>query len=207
MEGLDKLAKVPLSQKIALLVLFVLLLGVGFWLQIYSPVVEDLGNMKSQYAQLEQQENEARQRKATYDRDRRRRDELEKNFAQQIKALPVDAQISQFLNNLSLQAELVGLNILSVKPKEEEPADYFVRIPVELNLKGTFHQLAKFFYLVGNLDRIINIEDISLDVEEIEEKSTILKAKVLATTFRSAGTGEATAAAGGRAEAQKRGGR
>jgi type IV pilus assembly protein PilO len=207
MEGLDKLAKVPLSQKIALLVLFVVLLGVGFWLQIYSPVLEDLGNLKSQYSQLEQQENEARQRKASYDRDRRRRDELEKNFAQQIRALPVDAQISQFLNNLALQAELVGLNILSVKPKEEEPADYFVRIPVELNLKGTFHQLAKFFYLVGNLDRIINIEDISLDVEEMEEKSTILKAKVLATTFRSAQSGQATASAGGGAAGQKRGGR
>ncbi|MCU0663998.1 MAG: type 4a pilus biogenesis protein PilO [Myxococcota bacterium] len=206
MEGLDKLAKVPLSRKIAVLVVFVFLIGVGFWFQFYTPVTEELDNLKTQYAQLEEQQNEARQRKATYDRDRRRRDELEKNFVQQIKALPADAQISAFLNKLSIQAELVGLEILSVKPTEEEAAEYFVRIPVELQMRGTFHQLSKFFYLVGNLDRIINIENISFEAEQADESSTILKSKVLATTFRSAQPGEAMAAGGAKGVRKRKGG-
>ncbi len=78
----------------------------------------------------------------------------------------------------------MGLEILSVKPKKEEPAKYYARIPVELKLTGTFHQLAKFFYLVGNLDRIINIENISFEITGYEELSAILTANVLATTFR-----------------------
>jgi type IV pilus assembly protein PilO len=66
-----------------------------------------------------------------------------------------------------------------------------MRIPVELKLGGSFHQLAKFFYLVGNLDRIINIEDINLKTSNVEEAETILDAEVLATTFRSLQTNEA----------------
>lgn len=196
MEGLDKLAKVPLGKKIAVLVVVVLLIGVGFWFNFYQPLVESLDSMQAQYSQLEQQEADARKRKATYDRDRRRRDEAEKNFAQQIRALPSDAQISSFLNKLATQAELVGLEIRSVKPKEEEPAEYFVRLPVELELRGTFHQLAKFFYLVGNLDRIINVENIKFEVDEVVDASSILKAKVLATTFRSTQPGDAATEAG-----------
>jgi type IV pilus assembly protein PilO len=62
-------------------------------------------------------------------------------------------------------------------------------------LSGSFHQLAKFFYLVGNLDRIINIEDINLKTSEVEKSETVLEAEVLATAFRSlrvneAGTGK-----------------
>ena len=38
---------------------------------------------------------------------------------------------------------------------------FFARVPMKLTLPGKFHQIAKFFYGVGQLDRIINIENIA----------------------------------------------
>ena len=109
---------------------------------------------------------------------------MNKAHGQQVRALPGDAEISSFLESLNTQAELVGLEIFSVKPRKEEPSKYYARIPVELKLTGTYYQLAKFFYLVGNLDRIINIEDITLEIKSFEESNAVLTAGVLATTFR-----------------------
>lgn len=184
MDRLEQLMKLSLGKKLAILVLFCALVGLVYFYLYHEPLAEELENLKNQHTQLVAQRQEAQARKATYERDLRKRDELKKTYSMQLKALPPDAEIASFLGKLNEQSELVGLDILSVKPKEEEPEEYYARIPVELKLRGGFHQLAKFFYLVGNLDRIINIEDIRLNVVNVEEQGAQLEAQVLATTFR-----------------------
>ncbi len=184
---LEQLTKIPLSRKIIVLVIVVLLVGLGYWWFWYSPLAEQLDSLKTEYSTLQTQKRDAERRKSTYDKDRHKRDELKKSYGQQLKALPTEAEMSSFLNNLNAQAELVGLELHSVKPKREEASEHYARIPVELQLVGSFHQLAKFFYLIGNLDRIINIENISFKVGKTDGVSILLEAKVLATTFRSVG--------------------
>jgi type IV pilus assembly protein PilO len=185
MNGLEQIAKVSVFKKLAVLFILVAGLGSGYWFFYYSPVVEELAQEQALYTQLQAQRQDAIRRKATYEKDRHRRDELKKSYGQQLRALPTDAEMSSFLNSLNTQAELVGLEIQSVKPQEEETAQYYARIPVQLELTGNYHQLAKFFYLVSNLDRIINIENISFKVTEGTQSNTVIRAKVLATTFRS----------------------
>jgi type IV pilus assembly protein PilO len=181
----DTLTKTPLAKKIALLVLFVLLLGGGFWFVYYQPVLEELDNLHKNHSSLKKKLADAERRKKTYDDDRARRDELKKASALQLQVLPPKTEIASFLNNLNSQADLVGLEILSVKPLEEQAAQYYARIPVRLKLKGSFHQLSKFFYLVGSLDRIINIENIALKDAKVDDSGVVMVAEVLATTFRS----------------------
>jgi type IV pilus assembly protein PilO len=116
--------------------------------------------------------------------------------------------MSSFLASLNAQSDVVGLEILSVKPQPEEAAEYYARIPVQLELEGTFHQLAKFFFLIGSLDRIINVENINLRVVSIDQTATLMHAGVLATTFRSVQAGDAKGKKGGRGKkpAKRKGG-
>ncbi len=185
MNALEQLTKIALPKKIAVLLVIVVLVGVGYYYFLYLAVAEDLKTLENQHVTLQQQKRDAERRKSTYDKDRHRRDELKKSYAQQLRALPADAEMSSFLNSLNSQAELVGLDLLAVKPKKEEPAQYYARIPVELELRGDFLQLAKFFYLVSSVDRIINIENISFKVKGVDDSGIQLSANVLATTFRS----------------------
>jgi type IV pilus assembly protein PilO len=184
MGALEQVIKIPLKKKIFILVAAMAVIGTAFWFVYYSPMQDEYSELQDGYSRLKRDKEDADRRKATYDKDRKRRDDLKQAYGQQLRALPSDAEMSSFLNSLNSQAELVGLEIESVKPKKEEPSKYYARIPVELKLTGTFHQLAKFFYLVGNLDRIINIENITLEITGFEESNAILTANVLATTFR-----------------------
>jgi type IV pilus assembly protein PilO len=185
MSGLEQLTKISLSKKIAVLVIVIVLVGAVYWFQFYGSLSEELDELVNHYTQLTKQRDDALRRKSTYDNDLHRRDELKKNHAQQLRALPSDAEMSSFLASLNTQAELVGLELKSVKPKKEEAAQYYARIPVAIKLRGNYLQMAKFFYLVGNVDRIINIENISFRVDGVDDSGVQLIADVLATTFRS----------------------
>jgi type IV pilus assembly protein PilO len=185
MSSLETLTKTPLPKKIFFLVLLMLLVGAVFWFSVYSPVTEEYTDAVSQHDNLVRKLGEAEQTKRTYDQDRQRRDEMQKTSAKQFQALPPDTEMSSFLASLNAQSDVVGLEILSVKPMQEESAEYYARIPVQLELKGTFHQLAKFFFLIGSLDRIINVENINLQIDTIDQTGAMLRAGVLATTFRS----------------------
>lgn len=200
---LEQVTKMPLSKKIAALVAVMVLLGAGGWFFYYQPVLDELDSLQKKHGSLRKELADAERRKKTYDDDRRKRDELERAAAKQLQILPPDTEIASFLNNLNAQADLVGLEILSVKPQTEQAAQYYARIPVKLQLRGTYHQLAKFFYLVGALDRIINIEDISLKTAEHDDSGVTLSADVMATTFRSVQIGAAGGADGAKPKKAK----
>ncbi len=184
MNALEQLTKISLPKKLIVLCVLLALFAVGYWIVYYNPLTEELSKLERTHASLIKKRKDAERRKKTYEMDLKKLDEYRKIHKEQLRALPQDTEMSSFLNNLNAQGELVGLDILSVKPLKEETAKYYARVPVRLRLKGTFHQLAKFFYLVGNLERIINIEDISLNRSGLTDSAAILNAEVLATTFR-----------------------
>jgi type IV pilus assembly protein PilO len=205
MGAFEQITKISLKKKILVLTAMIGVFGFAFWFFYYSPVQTEYSDLLDTYERLRHDKQDAVRRKAAYDKDRKRRDDLKQAYGQQLRALPSEAEMSSFLNSLNTQAELVGLEILSVKPKKEEPSKYYARIPVELKLTGSFHQLAKFFYLVGNLDRIINIENISLKIKEFGESSAVLSADVLATTFRAVAESNSTDEKPGKGKKKKSG--
>ena len=188
MSMLDQITKLSIKKKATVLVAATAVIALLFWFFYLEPMQTELSDLRDKYASLERDKADANHRKATYEKDRKRRDELKKSYGQQLRALPSETEMSSFLNSLNTQAELVGLEIMSVKPKKEETAKYYARIPVQLKLTGSYHQLAKFFYLVGSLDRIINIEDISLKIADFVDSNPLITAEVLATTFRAVKT-------------------
>jgi len=69
-------------------------------------------------------------------------------------------------------------------------------VPMRLELVGRFHQVAKFMYEIGRLDRIINVENIELADPVVQGDDVVLKVRCLATTFHSLKPKLATAAPG-----------
>jgi len=185
MSFLEQLTKTPPAKKVFFLLLAIMALGALFLFFGYFPVSEELSQLERKHSSLQKKLQNAERKRKTYEEDRLKRDDLKKASTKQLQMLPPDTEMSSFLNNINVQADLVGLKILSVNPLSEESAEYYARIPVKLKLEGSFHQLTKFFYLVGNLDRIINIENIRLGNTKLDESGVFMTAEVMATTFRS----------------------
>ena len=196
MSALDSIAKIPFSRKIAGALVFFVLAGVVYYFARYQSLASENTRLIRSHYQLQQREKQFITKRESYEADVRRLAQLREQFAAQSRILPPDAEMSSFLENLNNHAELAGLEIALVQPLDEEGVGFYAKIPVELRLRGRYHEIAKFFYNVGRLERVINIENInftvsqqtSAEAEENAEEDIILDASVLATTFRAVET-------------------
>jgi len=183
----DQIAKLTLGVRLGILVIAILLVGGGFYLLFYQEELDQLESLERRHKKLKRDLASFKQKHATYIRDIEELNRRRARQKEQMRILPPDTEMSSFVNDINNLAELCGLQISSVTPKSEEGKGFYAAIPVMLKLKGTYHQVAKFFYGVGQLERIINLEDISLSGKTSSQKDgdIILSVNVRATTFRS----------------------
>jgi type IV pilus assembly protein PilO len=111
---------------------------------------------------------------------------LQQEQRELLKALPKRAEIPTFLSSIQEQAELAGLEVLNLTIESESPAELYVRIPVRIEIRGSYHTITKFFKNVADLPRIVNVENLALSLEKASDEagSPRLRAKFYAVTFR-----------------------
>jgi type IV pilus assembly protein PilO len=178
-------AALPLGGKIFLLVLLLALLTSGYYLGVHMGLEEATASSQQRHKSLENQLQEAHQRQKEYLRLREEVAAREALDRQNLRILPVSAEIPAFLDDLNRLAELSGLRMEKVQPAPEAAEQFYIRVPVTLAIRGRYHELAKFFYNISRLERAINMEDIQVNVAEKNAAGEVqLAVAVRATTFR-----------------------
>ena len=160
--GGSTLDRLPPIAKAGVGFLFVVLIGLLYFVVFYSDVDNDLTQAQQQESRLKGQLAEAEQSREEYQKDADEKTRREQQARDQKKILPDDAETPTFLSALQDVATVSGINLTSWSPTEEVAQEFYSKVPMKLTLSGKFHQVAKFFHGVGQLDRIINIEDIHI---------------------------------------------
>lgn len=199
-------ARLPAGAKIGLGVGIVAVIGAVYYFALHMSLTDDLDRARARHATLQTEMQEAQERNAEYVRLREELSQREGLDRANLRALPAEAETASFLQDLNRLAELSGLSIRLVEPRPEEPEQHYVRLPVSLRLAGRYHQLARFFYNVSRLDRLISMEDINLSNPTMEGEEVMIDVDVLATTFRRPDEPEPQAAAEPAAEGATAGG-
>jgi type IV pilus assembly protein PilO len=189
---LQKLTRLKTPIKIAATVgLVAIILGVYGGL-FYLDIEDQIKGARARQQQLKGEKDNYEKRKREYQAYRTELTQLQQEQRELLKALPKKAEIPTFLSNLQEQAELAGLEIVSLTIEAENPMDLYIRIPVRIEVRGTYHTITKFFKNLSELPRIVNVEDLSLSVEKAElGASPRMRAKFIAATFRYRDTGGA----------------
>jgi type IV pilus assembly protein PilO len=177
-------AALPPVGKAVLLVGLLALLSGGYYVGIHMGLEDATTEATRRHSVLTNDLNQARERQKEYLRLREELASREASDKQNMRVLPETAEIPAFLDDLNRLAELSGLRVGNVGPKQEAAEQFFVRVPVSLNIAGKFHQLTKFFYNVSRLERAINMENISLTQPTKDGEDVIMNVSVLATTLR-----------------------
>jgi type IV pilus assembly protein PilO len=163
-----------------------LLLGIVFvcyYVFVHTDIGAKIDSAKRQSLALETDLGTQRQSQATYFADR---DELVMRQQRQRelnKVLPADTEAAEFLSAIQAVSNVSGINLNAWQPQDEQAETFFAKVPMRLEISGRFHQIAKFVYEVGKLDRIINMENIELSDPQVVGTDVILKAHCLATSF------------------------
>jgi type IV pilus assembly protein PilO len=113
------------------------------------------------------------------------------------KILPEATEVASFLSSLQQVSNLSGVELVGWQPLEERNESFYARSPMQLELRGRFHQVAKFVHEVGRLDRIINVENIELFEPKEAGADIVMRARCLATALHQLPHTKAPAAGGG----------
>ena len=182
---LQKLTRLKTPVKIGItLGLVAAILGIYGGL-FYLDIEDQIKGARSHQQQLKTEKDNYEKRKREYQVYRNELVQLQQEQRELLKALPKKAEIPTFLSNLQEQAELSGLEIVSLTIEAENPMELYIRIPVRIQVRGSYHAITKFFKNLSELPRIVNVESLSLSIEKADVGiSPRLHAKFVAATFR-----------------------
>ncbi len=182
---LQKLTRLKTPVKIAATAVLVGIILGAYGGLFYLDIQDQIKGAHARQVQLKGEKDNYEKRKREYQAYRTELTQLQQEQRELLKALPKKAEIPTFLSNLQEQAELAGLEIVSLTIEAEQPMDLYIRIPVRIEVRGTYHSITKFFKNLSELPRIVNVENLALTVEKAElGASPRLRAKFVAATFR-----------------------
>lgn len=180
------LSKLGLPARIAIGFVMLALPIAAYFTIFHSEIQSEINAAINTHQKLEEDLKKAQADEIAYQRDVAELAERERNKRELMKMLPAEKEAPAFLSSLQNVAHLVGVELLAWTPEEEQPEEFYARIPMRLELKGRFHQIAKFMYNVGQLERIINMENISITAPKQSKKNSgenAVQVKVLASAF------------------------
>ncbi len=180
----ERIEKFTKPQRIIIFtVTMLLLIGASVWL-LFWPKYEKIETLEKQLATVQQQLAKAKKNARELNDWRSKMKKKEAQYKTVMRALPEKEEIPSLLAGISQAGKDAGLEFLLFKPKPESPKDFYAEIPVDINVGGTYHQVAVFFDKVANLPRIVNIRNIKMAPQSQKDKGNALTTSCQAVTYK-----------------------
>jgi Tfp pilus assembly protein PilO len=210
--ALADFARMPLSRKILLFVVIGGLGGLLYYQFVFKPLTANVEAAEADNRAKAAKNKQLADDIPKYEELKSRMKELTAVITENQKALPTEAEVPAFFETLERKIQESGVEINSWKKLPEGPVESFVRVPVAIELTGTFMQIKRFFASliqrgltndsgIEEHERVISIEGLQLINPTVRNRELVLTVKFVAVTFRQEDKAEAPPAAPGAAPA------
>ena len=179
------LSKLTTPAKLGVGALVMVLFFALYWVVFYSDISAKLSSAKTQKEHLATDLSTQERAQALFIKDKDDLAAMQLREKDLNRALPAQTEAPAFLSALQQVANVSGVDLKAWQPMDEQTQSFYAKFPMKLELSGKFHQIAKFAYEAGKVERIINVENLEMGDPKLEGDEVKLKAKCLATTFHS----------------------
>jgi len=188
------------------LVLLAILVGIpvaGFLLDTRGQI-ETLDRGRADEQKNKQQYLAKKKLAVNLDLHRQQLKEIDTQFGALLRQLPDKSQMDALLVDINQAGLGRGLQFELFKPAPREAArEFYAELPIQVKVVGTYHDMGAFASDVGQLSRIVTLNDVKIDTT----KDGSLAMEATARTFRYLDDGEIAAQRKAAAAARKKGGR
>ncbi|HVK89398.1 MAG TPA: type 4a pilus biogenesis protein PilO, partial [Kofleriaceae bacterium] len=138
-------ARLPNDRKVLVFVVAGGLLGLLYFQFAYKPLADDLE------AATEENSAKARLNKKLgddipeYENLKTRLKDLDERIARNQEALPTEAEVPAFFEMLERKVRQSGVEVTKLTKLNEAPFESFIKVPVDIELTGSFMQIKRFF--------------------------------------------------------------
>ncbi|MCU9947168.1 type 4a pilus biogenesis protein PilO [Pseudomonas sp. PDM13] len=109
--------------------------------------------------------------------------EMETSFGALLRQLPSDTEVPGLLEDITRTGLGSGLEFEEIKLLPETTQQFYIELPIQISVVGSYHDLATFVSGVASLPRIVTLHDFSITPLDVDSTSK-LRMSILAKTYR-----------------------
>jgi type IV pilus assembly protein PilO len=181
---LDALLERSKAQKLAILGVTIILITALYYSFLYSPQSDEIAKLADSVEIARNEKSVKTQKAANVARLKQDLQLLDAQLKKAIAQLPEKREIPGLLSSISTKAQQSGLDILLFRPRGETFQEFYAEIPVDITVKGNFHNTVSFFDEVGRMNRLVNIDNIGFKNPTVNGDNVVLETTSVATAFR-----------------------
>jgi|SRR5581483_2866601 len=181
---MERFFELPFSQRILTYGAVFLLLAALYWYFFYQPLIAQIDAAQSRQSELEAEQAALKHKLKDPKKLQADIAETEARFKEATTQLPEQKEIPELLRQVSNLGRDSGLEITLFRQQAETLQDLYAEVPVEMAVRGGYHQIALFFEKVRHLARIVNISDIGIKNPQMVDGRLQVDASFFATTYR-----------------------
>lgn len=155
----------PVVKAVALL-LVVGLIVAGGWYFFWQDQMRELERVTGRERELRETFEIRQRRAANLEAYEAQLEEMRKTFGDMLRQLPSRAEVSKLLVDISQTGLSSGLAFDLFKPQDPITREFYAELPVEVQVKGGYHEFARFVSGVANLPRIVTLDDIEITLQQ-----------------------------------------
>ena len=138
-----------------------IIIGVG-WSQLIDPLQTQLEAVRKTESELRLSFETKQKKAANLPALKQQLLDIQEQFGDLLKRLPNKTEVAELLVDISQQGLGAGLEFDLFKPGNEQPADFYVELPIEIRVIGTYHQFGTFMSGISDLPRIVTSHNIKI---------------------------------------------
>ena len=181
---LDAILERSKAQKLAILGVTIILITALYYSFLYSPQSDEIAKLADSVEIARNEKSVKTQKAANLARLKQDLQLLDAQLKKAIAQLPEKREIPGLLSSISTKAQQSGLDILLFRPRGETFQEFYAEIPVDITVKGNFHNTVSFFDEVGRMNRLVNIDNIGFKNPTVNGDNVVLETTSVATAFR-----------------------
>jgi type IV pilus assembly protein PilO len=111
---------------------------------------------------------------------RKQMEDVEGKFSELLGQLPTDKEVPGLLEDISNIGRAAGLEIEEIALAGEKQEKFYIELPINIEVKGTYHQMGQFVSGVAAIERIVTLHDYTLNPTD----DGMLEMAISAKTYR-----------------------
>ncbi len=180
----NKFSKIQQKHIVIIIFLAILLPVALFYFLSFKPYISKISLINKQIQTLKDEISKAKKISSDLPRHKKELEEVKSTFESTSALLPKGQEIPNLLRNISDLGKNAGLDFITFTPGQEIPKDFYAEIPIDITIKGPYHNMGSFLDKVSKLDRIVTLDNITIDKPEQEGVEMLLNSSCKLLTYR-----------------------
>lgn len=181
---IDKILELPKLQKIAILAVVIILAAALYYSFMHVPLGDQIAKLADSVEIAKNEKLTKLQKAASLPRLRQDLARLDLELKRAVAQLPDRKEVADLLSSITAKAQSAGLDVLVFRPRAETLQEHYAEVPVDITVKGNYHEMIDFFDNVGRLDRLINIDNIGFKNPTVNGDRVFVETTTVATAYR-----------------------